>query len=50
MNVSWEIVDVIRTALTFLEAIDAPVLEASSWMTTSKCAMVHTGSSDTHSG
>jgi len=34
-------VDVIRTALTFLEAIHAPVLEASSWMRASKCAMVY---------
>ena len=40
MNVSWAMVDVIRTALTFLEAIHAPVLEASSWMRTSKYAMV----------
>jgi len=41
MNVSWKMVDVIRTALTFLEAIHAPVLEASSWMRACKCAMVH---------
>jgi len=41
MNVSWAMVDVIRTALTFLEAIHAPVMEASCWMRAGRCAMVH---------
>ena len=41
MNVSSTMVGVIRTALTFLEAIHAPVLEVSSWMRVSNCAMVY---------
>jgi len=39
MNVSWTMVDVIRTAPTFLDPIHAPVLEASCWMRAGRCAM-----------
>ena len=41
MNVSSTMVGVIRTALTFLEAIHALALEVSPWMRASKCAMVY---------